>query len=134
MCFESLLNWSKNLLEYSLNLKGSFPKIPEVNLPLNYALETFQFLRWNHFVKESWKYFPLFSPPLLLPQTRLFCCIYYYYYYYFLLQELELRLETQKQTLQARDESIKKLLEMLQTKGIGKSLINANWKFIDILY
>jgi hypothetical protein len=36
------------------------------------------------------------------------------------LQELELRIETQKQTLQARDESIKKLLEMLQNKGVGK--------------
>lgn len=35
-------------------------------------------------------------------------------------QELELRLETQKQTLIARDESIKKLLEMLQNKGMGK--------------
>lgn len=35
-------------------------------------------------------------------------------------QELELRIETQKQTLTARDESIKKLLEMLQTKGMGK--------------
>lgn len=35
-------------------------------------------------------------------------------------QELELRLETQKQTLNARDESIKKLLEMLQNKGMGK--------------
>lgn len=35
-------------------------------------------------------------------------------------QELELRIETQKQTLQARDESIKKLLEMLQSKGVGK--------------
>ncbi|XP_025837642.1 ELKS/Rab6-interacting/CAST family member 1-like isoform X2 [Agrilus planipennis] len=35
-------------------------------------------------------------------------------------QELELRIETQKQTLQARDESIKKLLEMLQNKGMGK--------------
>jgi len=28
--------------------------------------------------------------------------------------------ETQKQTLQARDESIKKLLEMLQNKGVGE--------------
>nr|KAF7425243.1 hypothetical protein H0235_007681 [Vespula pensylvanica] len=37
-----------------------------------------------------------------------------------LLRELELRIETQKQTLQARDESIKKLLEMLQNKGMGK--------------
>ncbi|XP_024887888.1 ELKS/Rab6-interacting/CAST family member 1-like isoform X3 [Temnothorax curvispinosus] len=36
------------------------------------------------------------------------------------IKELELRIETQKQTLQARDESIKKLLEMLQNKGIGK--------------
>lgn len=35
-------------------------------------------------------------------------------------QELELRIETQKQTLSARDESIKKLLEMLQNKGMGK--------------
>jgi hypothetical protein len=35
-------------------------------------------------------------------------------------QELELRLETQKQTLMARDESIKKLLEMLQNKGMGE--------------
>ena len=31
-----------------------------------------------------------------------------------------MRIETQKQTLQARDESIKKLLEMLQSKGEGK--------------
>ncbi len=38
----------------------------------------------------------------------------------FIFQELELRIETQKQTLQARDESIKKLLEMLQSKGEGK--------------
>lgn len=36
-------------------------------------------------------------------------------------QELETRIETQKQTLQARDESIKKLLEMLQSKGEGKT-------------
>merc|ERR1712045_513914 len=35
-------------------------------------------------------------------------------------KELEMRIETQKQTLQARDESIKKLLEMLQSKGEGK--------------
>jgi golgin subfamily B member 1 len=38
----------------------------------------------------------------------------------FMQQELELRLETQKQTLIARDESIKKLLEMLQNKGMGE--------------
>ena len=31
-----------------------------------------------------------------------------------------MRIETQKQTLQARDESIKKLLEMLQSKGEGE--------------
>lgn len=37
------------------------------------------------------------------------------------IKELELRLESQKQTLHARDESIKKLLEMLQTKGMGKT-------------
>ena len=36
------------------------------------------------------------------------------------IQELEMRIDTQKQTLQARDESIKKLLEMLQSKGEGK--------------
>ncbi|XP_041071779.1 ELKS/Rab6-interacting/CAST family member 1 isoform X4 [Carcharodon carcharias] len=35
------------------------------------------------------------------------------------LEEMELRIETQKQTLCARDESIKKLLEMLQTKGLS---------------
>ncbi|KZS11027.1 ERC protein [Daphnia magna] len=34
-------------------------------------------------------------------------------------KELELRIETQKQTLQSRDESIKKLLEMLQNKGMA---------------
>uniref|UniRef100_A0A1A8DN05 ELKS/RAB6-interacting/CAST family member 1 n=3 Tax=Nothobranchius kadleci TaxID=1051664 RepID=A0A1A8DN05_NOTKA len=32
-------------------------------------------------------------------------------------EEMELRIDTQKQTLVARDESIKKLLEMLQSKG-----------------
>jgi ELKS/RAB6-interacting/CAST family protein 1 len=32
--------------------------------------------------------------------------------------EMVLRLETQKQTLTARDESIKKLLEMMQNKGV----------------
>ena len=31
-----------------------------------------------------------------------------------------MRIDTQKQTLTARDESIKKLLEMLQNKGEGK--------------
>lgn len=37
------------------------------------------------------------------------------------IKDLECRVETQKQTLIARDESIKKLLEMLQAKGMGKS-------------
>ena len=34
-----------------------------------------------------------------------------------------MRIDTQKQTLTARDESIKKLLEMLQNKGEGKKKI-----------
>ncbi|XP_038054549.1 ELKS/Rab6-interacting/CAST family member 1-like isoform X3 [Patiria miniata] len=34
------------------------------------------------------------------------------------LEEMEIRIETQKQTLSARDESVKKLLEMLQSKGL----------------
>lgn len=38
------------------------------------------------------------------------------------IKDLECRVETQKQTLIARDESIKKLLEMLQAKGMGESL------------
>lgn len=33
------------------------------------------------------------------------------------LEEMEIRIDTQKQTLGARDESIKKLLEILQSKG-----------------
>ncbi|KAI4900890.1 hypothetical protein NFI96_016089, partial [Prochilodus magdalenae] len=37
------------------------------------------------------------------------------------LEEMELRIETQKQTLSARDESIKKLLEMLQNKGLPRT-------------
>ncbi|XP_072538231.1 ERC protein 2 isoform X8 [Salminus brasiliensis] len=37
------------------------------------------------------------------------------------LEEMELRIETQKQTLGARDESIKKLLDMLQNKGLPRS-------------
>ncbi|XP_017493422.1 PREDICTED: ERC protein 2-like, partial [Rhagoletis zephyria] len=38
-------------------------------------------------------------------------------------KELELRIETQKQTLAARDDSIKKLMEMLQNKGIGSKMM-----------
>ncbi|XP_049341641.1 ERC protein 2 isoform X3 [Astyanax mexicanus] len=37
------------------------------------------------------------------------------------LEEMELRIETQKQTLGSRDESIKKLLDMLQNKGLPRS-------------
>lgn len=33
------------------------------------------------------------------------------------MRELELQVETQRQTLVSRDESIKKLLDMLQSKG-----------------
>ncbi|KAE8613505.1 hypothetical protein XENTR_v10007751 [Xenopus tropicalis] len=39
------------------------------------------------------------------------------------LEEMELRIDTQKQTLSARDESIKKLLEMLQSKGIPNKVM-----------
>ncbi|XP_067855803.1 ELKS/Rab6-interacting/CAST family member 1-like isoform X3 [Heptranchias perlo] len=39
------------------------------------------------------------------------------------LEEMELRIETQKQTLCARDESIKKLLEMLQSKGLSSKVM-----------
>lgn len=35
------------------------------------------------------------------------------------IEEMELRIETQKQTLDARDSSIRKLLEMLQSKGLA---------------
>ena len=34
-------------------------------------------------------------------------------------EEMEIRIDTQKQTLCARDESMKKLLEMLQSKGLS---------------
>uniref|UniRef100_A0A3Q3FW63 ELKS/RAB6-interacting/CAST family member 2 n=1 Tax=Labrus bergylta TaxID=56723 RepID=A0A3Q3FW63_9LABR len=40
------------------------------------------------------------------------------------LEEMELRIETQKQTLGARDESIKKLLEMLQSKGLTSGRVS----------
>ena len=49
-----------------------------------------------------------------------FKTVVFYLYYNTLFQELEMRIDTQKQTLTARDESIKKLLEMLQNKGDGK--------------
>ncbi|ELU00655.1 hypothetical protein CAPTEDRAFT_42317, partial [Capitella teleta] len=38
--------------------------------------------------------------------------------------EMELRIETQKQTLTARDESIKRLLEMLQSKGLARGQLD----------
>ena len=44
-----------------------------------------------------------------------------------------MRIETQKQTLQARDESIKKLLEMLQSKGEGKP-ISQCWRKACVVY
>ncbi|KAH3880922.1 hypothetical protein DPMN_004844 [Dreissena polymorpha] len=45
--------------------------------------------------------------------------------------EMELRLETQKQTLLARDESIKKLLEMLQSKGVAIDKIEESQKEVE---
>lgn len=45
--------------------------------------------------------------------------------------EMELRLETQKQTLVARDESIKKLLEMLQSKGVAIERIEESQKELE---
>jgi len=41
------------------------------------------------------------------------------------IQEMELRIDTQKQTLATRDESIRKLMDMLQAKG--ESLISKIW-------
>ena len=45
--------------------------------------------------------------------------------------EMELRLETQKQTLAARDGSIKKLLEMLQSKGLAADKIEETQKELE---
>lgn len=39
------------------------------------------------------------------------------------IKELELRIETQKQTLASRDESIKKLMEAMQSKGISGKMM-----------
>ena len=36
---------------------------------------------------------------------------------------MELRIETQKQTLAARDESIKKLMDMMQSKGYSSKIM-----------
>ena len=47
------------------------------------------------------------------------------------LEEMELRIETQKQTLTARDESIKKLLEMLQSKGLSTKTLEGDREEMD---
>ncbi|XP_063398361.1 uncharacterized protein LOC134683169 isoform X1 [Mytilus trossulus] len=47
--------------------------------------------------------------------------------------EMELRIETQKQTLSARDESMKKLLEMLQSKGLSVQKIEDNQQEVEHL-
>lgn len=39
------------------------------------------------------------------------------------IRELEMRIETQKQTLSVRDESIKKMVEMMNNKGIATKLM-----------
>lgn len=39
------------------------------------------------------------------------------------IRELEMRVETQKQTLAARDESIKKMVEMMNNKGIATKIM-----------
>lgn len=39
------------------------------------------------------------------------------------IKELELRIDTQKQTLSARDDSIKKLMEAMQSKGISNKMM-----------
>ena len=44
---------------------------------------------------------------------------------------MDLRLETQKQTLAARDGSIKKLLEMLQSKGLAADKIEESQKELE---
>ncbi|CAG5126734.1 unnamed protein product [Candidula unifasciata] len=49
------------------------------------------------------------------------------------LEELEIRIESQKQTLEARDESIKKLLEMLHNKGVNASQMNEDRKELEAL-
>ncbi|XP_071961337.1 ELKS/Rab6-interacting/CAST family member 1-like isoform X6 [Antedon mediterranea] len=49
------------------------------------------------------------------------------------LEEMEIRIDTQKQTLASRDESIKKLLEMLQSKGLAVKGIEANHEEMDHL-
>ena len=49
------------------------------------------------------------------------------------IDEMELRIGTQKQTLTARDESIKKLLEMLQSKGLATGKLEEDRKEVESL-
>ncbi|XP_071081975.1 ERC protein 2-like [Haliotis cracherodii] len=49
------------------------------------------------------------------------------------IDEMELRIDTQKQTLSARDESIKKLLEMLQSKGLATGKMEEDRKELETL-
>ncbi|CAL1529099.1 unnamed protein product [Lymnaea stagnalis] len=48
-------------------------------------------------------------------------------------EELEIRIESQRQTLDARDESIKKLLEMLHNKGVNVTKMEEDRKELDSL-
>lgn len=61
----------------------------------------------------------------LWPQTLSlsFSCWHNCHFVSSLPQELELRIETQKQTLASRDESIKKLMEAMQSKGISNKML-----------
>ncbi|KAK3800673.1 hypothetical protein RRG08_003079 [Elysia crispata] len=47
------------------------------------------------------------------------------------IEELEIRIESQKQTLEARDESIKKLLEMLHSKGVNVTKIEEDRRCLE---
>ncbi|KAH9504845.1 ERC protein 2 [Bulinus truncatus] len=49
------------------------------------------------------------------------------------IEELEIRIESQRQTLDARDESIKKLLEMLHSKGINVTKVEDEKKELETL-
>uniref|UniRef100_A0A2C9JID4 ELKS/Rab6-interacting/CAST family member 1 n=1 Tax=Biomphalaria glabrata TaxID=6526 RepID=A0A2C9JID4_BIOGL len=50
------------------------------------------------------------------------------------IEELEIRIDSQRQTLDARDESIKKLLEMLHSKGINVTKLEDDKKEIESLH
>ncbi|GFO27652.1 Elks/rab6-interacting/cast family member 1 [Plakobranchus ocellatus] len=49
------------------------------------------------------------------------------------IEELEIRIESQKQTLSARDESIKKLLEMLHSKGVNVTKIEEDCQQLEMM-